>query len=178
MLKVVSTSILTIYNFDRCGSTRIYEFPFPGHLWQKYVNSFVRYRTRLELRVSLAGSREATREEPPGRAEGERQIRNEFFCFEAPRKTSNAKENDSRLLPDGGEPRRATSSRGETRKESKEAVRVCETFSAAMYAASARVANLAHLYERARVRVKFVMVRVRVHEHVCAAMSARAHAGI
>lgn len=60
-----------------------------------------------------------------------RQIRNEFFCFGAPRKTSNAKENDSRLLPDGGEPRRATSSRGETRKESKEAVRVCETFSAA-----------------------------------------------
>lgn len=37
-------------------------------------------------------------------------------------------------------------SRGETRKESKEAVR--ETFSAAMYAASARVANLAHLCER------------------------------
>lgn len=85
-----------------------------------------------------------------------RQIRNEFFCFEAPRKTSNAKENDSRLLPDGGEPRRATSSRGETRKESKEAVRVCETFSAAMYAASARVANPVHLYELGRVRVKIL----------------------
>lgn len=107
MLKVVSTSILTIYNFDRCGSTRMYEFPFPGHLWQKYVNTFVRYRTRLELRVGLAGSRGGYEREPPGRAAGERQIRNEFFCFEAPRKTSNAKENDSRLLPDGGEPRRA-----------------------------------------------------------------------
>lgn len=49
-------------------------------------------------------------------------------------------------------------SRGETRKESKEAVRVCETFSAAMYAASARVANPAHLCKRARVRVKSAIV--------------------
>jgi len=49
-------------------------------------------------------------------------------------------------------------SRGETRKESKEAVRVCETFSAAMYAVSARVANLTHLCKPAYVRVKSAMV--------------------
>lgn len=45
-------------------------------------------------------------------------------------------------------------------KRAKRSIRVCETFSAAvcLYAASARVANPAHLYERAPVRVKLATV--------------------
>lgn len=101
---------------------------------------------------------------------GGRQIRNEFFCFEHPAKRATREKTIPDCYPtvvSRGEPRRAAERRG---KRAKRAVRVCETFSAAMYAASARVANPAHLYERTFVRVKPAAV--------CAPASTRAHAGI